>query len=219
MPTLTATTIVLADDHVVVRQGFRMLLEQEHDFKLVGEASDGMEAVQLVEQHKPRVLILDLMLPRLHGLEVAKQVHHGHPETKIIILSMHSEEPYVVEALRNGASGYVLKDSSVDELVEAIRQVLAGRRYLSPVLAERAYTGYVERPGESTQDIYDSLTSRERLVLQLAAEGLSSPQVAQKLFISPRTAETHRSNLMRKLGLTSQTDLVRFAIRKGIIEA
>ena len=219
MPTLTATTIVLADDHVVVRQGFRMLLEQEHDFKLVGEASDGLEAVQLVERHKPRVLILDLMLPRLHGLEVAKQVHHSHPETKIIILSMHSEEPYVVEALRNGASGYVLKDSSVDELVEAIRQVLAGRRYLSPVLAERAYTGYVEHPGESTQDIYDSLTNRERLVLQLAAEGLSSPQVAQKLFISPRTAETHRSNLMRKLGLTSQTDLVRFAIRKGIIEA
>lgn len=219
MPTLSATTIVLAEDHVVVRQGIRLLLEQEQDFKLVGEASDGLEAVELVEKHKPRVLILDLMIPRLHGLEVAKQVHHSHPETKIVILSMHADEPYVMEALRNGASGYVLKDASVDELVAAIRQVLSGRRYLSPVLAERAITGYVVHPGETAVDIYDSLTNRERLVLQLAAEGFSNPEIAKKLFISPRTAETHRANLMRKLGLSSQTDLVRFAIRKGIIEA
>lgn len=219
MSTLHPITLILADDHVVVRQGFRLLLEQEVDFKLVAEASDGLEAVEMVAKHCPRVLILDLMLPRLHGLEVARRVHREHPETKVVILSMHSEEPYVLEALRNGVSGYVLKDASVDELVGAIRQVLSGRRYLSPVLADLAFKGWVEHPGESAQDVYDNLTNRERVVLQLAAEGLTSPQIAEKLFISPRTAETHRANLMRKLGLSSQTDLVRFAIRKGIIDA
>lgn len=212
-------TIMLADDHVVVRQGLRLLLEQQPDFKLVGEAADGLEALQLVERLSPKVLVLDLMIPRLHGLEVTRQAHRDFPGTRILILSMHADEPYVMEALRNGAQGYVLKDGSADELVQAIRQAAAGRRYLSPVLAERAFTGYVEHPGESSLDVYDTLTSRERLVLQLAAEGFTSTEVAQKLFISPRTAETHRANLMRKLGLTSQTDLVRFAIRKGIIAA
>lgn len=219
MAVLTPITLVLADDHVVVRQGLRLLLEQQEDFKLLAEAADGLEAVQLVGKHNPKVLVLDLMIPRLHGLEVARQVKRDYPGTKILILSMHADEPYVMEALRNGAIGYVLKDGSADELVQAIRSAAAGRRYLSPVLAERAITGYMEHPGETKLDVYDTLTSRERLVLQLAAEGFTSPEVAKKLFISPRTAETHRANLMRKLGLTSQTDLVRFAIRKGIINA
>ena len=212
-------TIVLAEDHHLVRQGLKLLLAAEKDFHLVGEAGDGLEAVQLVEKLRPRVLVLDLMIPRLHGLEVTRAVRRDHPDTKVIILSMHADEPYVVEALRNGASGYVLKDATGADLVRAIKDVCAGRRYLSPVLAERALTGYVERPGESDLDVYDTLTSRERLVLQLAAEGSSNPAIAKKLFISPRTAETHRANLMRKLGLRSQTDLVRFAIRKGIITA
>jgi DNA-binding NarL/FixJ family response regulator len=165
------------------------------------------------------VLLLDLMIPRLHGLEVARQVHRDSPDTKVVILSMHADEPYVMEALRNGASGYVLKDCTAGDLVQAVRTVVAGRRYLSPALAERALTGYVEHPGESELDIYETLTNRERLVLQLAAEGKTSAEIATALFISPRTAETHRANLMRKLGLRSQTDLVRFAIRRGIIAA
>ncbi|HXI53517.1 MAG TPA: response regulator transcription factor, partial [Candidatus Saccharimonadales bacterium] len=182
-----------------------------------GEAADGLEAVQLAEKKKPSVLLLDLMIPRLHGLEVTRQVHKESPATKIVILSMHADEPYVMEALRNGASGYVLKDCTAADLVQAVRTVVAGRRYLSPVLAERALTGYVEHPGESELDVYDTLTNRERLVLQLAAEGKTSAEIATALFISPRTAETHRANLMRKLGLRSQTDLVRFAIRRGIL--
>ena len=212
-------TLVLAEDHHLVRQGLKLLLEAEKTFQLVGEAGDGLEAVRLVEKRRPNILVLDLMIPRLHGLEVTRVVRREHPETKVIILSMHADEPYVMEALRNGASGYVLKDATGADLVQAVKDVRAGRRYLSPVLAERAYTGYVERPGESELDVYETLTNRERLVLQLAAEGSSNPAIAKKLFISPRTAETHRANLMRKLGLRSQTDLVRFAIRKGIITA
>jgi len=212
-------TLVLAEDHHLVRQGLKLLLEAEKTFQLVGEAGDGLEAVRLVEKRRPNILVLDLMIPRLHGLEVTRVVRREHPETKVIILSMHADEPYVMEALRNGASGYVLKDATGADLVQAVKDVWAGRRYLSPVLAERAYTGYVERPGESDLDVYETLTNRERLVLQLAAEGSSNPVIAKKLFISPRTAETHRANLMRKLGLRSQTDLVRFAIRKGIITA
>jgi two-component system, NarL family, response regulator NreC len=213
------TTIALAEDHHVVRQGFRLVLAAQADFKLVGEAADGLEAVQLVQKTKPDVLLLDLMIPRLHGLEVTRQVRKENPNTRVIILSMHADEPYVMEALRNGASGYVLKDCTSADLVEAVRTVAAGRRYLSPILAERALTGYVEHPGESELDVYETLTNRERLVLQLAAEGKTSGEIATALFISPRTAETHRANLMRKLNLRSQTDLVRFAIRRGIIAA
>jgi DNA-binding NarL/FixJ family response regulator len=212
-------TVALAEDHHLVRQGFKLVLAAESDMKLVGEAADGLAAVELVEKQKPNVLLLDLMIPRLHGLEVIRRVHKEHPETRVIVLSMHADEPYVMEALRNGASGYVLKDCTGGDLVQAVRAVAAGRRYLSPMLAERAITGYVERPGESDLDVYETLTNRERLVLQLAAEGKTSAEIATALFISPRTAETHRANLMRKLSLRSQTDLVRFAIRRGIISA
>jgi len=212
-------TVALAEDHHLVRQGFKLVLTAESDMKLVGEAADGLAAVELVEKQKPNVLLLDLMIPRLHGLEVIRRVHKEHPETRVIVLSMHADEPYVMEALRNGASGYVLKDCTGGDLVQAVRAVAAGRRYLSPMLAERAITGYVERPGESDLDVYETLTNRERLVLQLAAEGKTSAEIATALFISPRTAETHRANLMRKLSLRSQTDLVRFAIRRGIISA
>ena len=212
-------TIGLAEDHHLVRQGFKLVLTAEQDFKLVGEAADGLEAVKLVETKKPSVLLLDLMIPRLHGLEVVRQLKGEQSQTKVVILSMHADEPYVMEALRNGACGYVLKDCTAADLVQAVRTVAAGRRYLSPVLAERALTGYVEHPGASDLDVYETLTNRERLVFQLAAEGKTSAEIAAALFISPRTAETHRANLMRKLSLRSQTDLVRFAIRRGIISA
>lgn len=212
-------SIILAEDHVIVRKGLRLVLERESDFQLLGEASDGLEAVTLVTKLQPNLLLLDLMLPRLHGLEVTRQVQKECPKTKIIILSMHDDEPYVMEALRYGAAGYLLKDCTPKELVHAIREVAAGRHYLTPQLAERAITGYVQRPGQSTEDVMTTLTKRERMVLQLAAEGLTSAEIAKKLFISPRTAETHRANIMRKLELRSQTDLVKFAIRKGIISA
>ena len=212
-------TIVLVEDHTIVRQGFKLVLAADKELKLVGEANDGLEAVRLVGQTQPNVLILDLMIPRLHGLEVIRQVRAANPETRIIVLSMHADEPYVVEALRSGALGYVLKDCTSADLVKAVRDVHAGRRYLSPAIADMALNAFIARPGEQELDVFDTLTNRERLVLQLAAEGNSSTEIGARLFISPRTAETHRTNLMRKLSLRSQTDLVRYAIRKKLISA
>ena len=210
-------TLLLADDHHVVRQGLRALLEAEPDFRVVGEASDGLEVPDLVERLQPRVLIVDLMMPGLNGLEVTRQVSKRSPQTRVLILSMHSNEAYVLEALRNGAAAYVLKDSSATDLVHAVREVAAGRRYLSPPLSERALDTYRQRAKEATLDIYETLTTREREVLHLAAEGHSGPEIASRLSISHRTVETHRANLMRKLGLQTQTDLVRYALRRGII--
>jgi DNA-binding NarL/FixJ family response regulator len=213
------TTIVLAEDHHIVRQGLKSMLAEVKSFRLLGEAGDGITAVELVVKHQPNVLVLDLMIPRLHGLEVVRRLSQEQSATRILVLSMNAEEPYVVEALRSGALGYVLKDCATSNLVEAIQTVARGKRYLSPALAERAVDALFQDRGKPGLDPYDTLTERERLVLQLAAEGQGNPDVAQKLFISPRTAESHRANLMRKLGLRSQTDLVRYAIRKKIISA
>jgi len=216
---MTPVTIVLADDHHVVRQGLRAVLEAEPLFSILGEAGDGLEAVVLVAKIKPQVLIVDLMMPGLTGLEVTRRVRKESPDTQVVVLSMHQSEPYVLEALRNGAAAYVLKNSQSAHLVQAVREAAAGRRYLSPTLSERAIAAYANRTEADAgpTDAYDTLTSREREVLHLAAEGNSHREIARRLSISPRTAEVHRANLMRKLDLHNQTDLVRYAIRRGII--
>jgi len=211
------TAIVLADDHHVVRQGLRGLLEAEPDFSIAGEAADGLQAVDLVDRVKPDVLVIDLMMPGLSGLDVTRQVRQRSPRTHIVILSMHSNEAYVLEALRNGAAAYVLKDSTAADLVHAVREVVAGRRYLSPPLSERAIETYTEKAKSTLMDPYETLTTREREVLHLAAEGYTNTAIGDRLSISPRTVETHRANLMRKLGLQTQTDLVRYALRRGIV--
>jgi two-component system response regulator NreC len=211
------TSIFLADDHQVVRQGLRALLEAEPDFRLIGEAGDGLETAQLVENLEPDVLIIDLMMPNLNGLEVTRQVSQRSPRTHVVILSMHANEAYVLEALRNGAAGYVLKDSSAADLVKAVREVVAGRRYLSPPLSERAIEAYLHKAQAAELDPYETLTTREREVLHLAVEGYSNAEIAAHLSISPRTAETHRANMMRKLDLRTQTDLIRYALRRGIL--
>jgi len=212
-----STTIVLADDHHVVRQGLRALLEVEQDLKVIGEAGDGLEAVDCVEELGPKVLVLDLMMPGLNGLDVLKQIKKRSPSTQIVILSMYANEAYVLEALSNGASAYVLKDSSSADLVLAVREAAAGRRYLSPPLSARAIEAYQEKAKATTLDRYDTLTAREREVLHLAAEGRTNIEIATRLGISSRTAETHRSNLMHKLELHTQADLIRFALRRGLI--
>ena len=211
------TTILLADDHRIVRQGLRALLEAEPDFSLVGETGDGLEAIQLAERLQPDVIVLDLMMPGINGLEATRQISDNCPQTRVVILSMHADEAYVLEALRNGASGYVLKDSSADDLVRAVREVEAGRRYLSPPLSERAIEAYTRKAEETSLDPYEKLTNREREVLHLTAEGHSSTEIAERLSISSRTVETHRANMMRKLDLRSQTDLIRYALKRGII--
>jgi len=214
---MRTTTIVLADDHQVVRHGLRSLLEAEPDFSVVGETGDGLEAAQLVERLQPDVLVLDLMMPGLNGLEVTRQVSQRSPRTRVVILSMHASEAHVLEALRSGAAAYVLKESTSAELVRAVREAVAGRRYLSSPLSERAIEAYMQKAESAELDPYEMLTAREREVLHLVVQGHTSAEIADRLFISRRTVETHRANLMRKLGLRTHTDLIRYALQRGIL--
>jgi DNA-binding NarL/FixJ family response regulator len=210
-------TVLLADDHPIVRQGMRRLLEAETDLTVVAEAADGLETVQLVEKLKPSVLVVDMMMPGLNGLEVLRQVKKRCPTTFSIVLSMQSADAYVVEALKAGAAGYILKESGPGELVHAVRQVIQGQRFLSPKLSERLINAYIRTSDETVLDPYETLTDREREVLQMASEGLTTPEIARRLSISPRTAELHRGRMMNKLGLRNQTDLVRYALKRGIL--
>jgi two-component system, NarL family, response regulator NreC len=209
------TTIVLADDHPIVRQGMRGLLESEPGFVVIGEAGDGREAVELVERLQPDVAILDLMMPELNGLEVARRALRLSPRTRVVILSMYSDEPHVLEALRAGAMAYVLKGTSTETLIFALREAMAGRRYLSPPLSDRAVEVYLAQIGTAARptDRYELLTAREREVLELVARGASYAEIADKLTISPRTAETHRTNLMRKLDLKTTADITLYAVQ------
>jgi two-component system, NarL family, response regulator NreC len=209
--------IILADDHQVVRKGLKALLSVETDFNIVAEAGDGLETMRLVEQWQPDILILDLMMSGINGLEVTRQLTKKGLKTGIVILSMHSNEAYVLEALRSGAKAYIIKESPPEELVHAIREVAAGRRYLSTPLTERAIDAYTQRIEVKSVDPYDHLTEREREILQLSAEGCTNAEIASRLFISPRTVETHRTNLMRKLNLHNHTQLIQFAIQHDIL--
>jgi len=214
-----STSILLADDHHLVRQGLRALLAAEPDFHLVGEAADAREVVDLSERLRPDVLVLDLLMPGINGLSALRQVVKCAPKTRVIILSMCSSEAYVSEALQEGAAGYVLKSSRADELILAVREVAAGRSFLSPPLSEKIVEGYLKSRNGAVLDPYDTLTTREREVLYLVAGGLSNAEIADKLFVSPRTVETHRANLMRKLNLHNHAELIRYAIRRGILPA
>jgi DNA-binding NarL/FixJ family response regulator len=212
-----STTIVLVDDHHVVREALRKMLEGEKEFHVIGEAGDGLEALKVAEQCKPDILVCDLMMNGMNGLEVTRQLTKRFPKTKVVILSMYGNDGYVHEAMRAGAKGYVLKDSTSTELVRAIREAASGRRYLSPPLSDRAIDAYLQKTEETVLDPYDTLTTREREVLHLAAQGNTNTEIAAKLFISRRTVEVHRASMMQKLGLHVQTDLIRYAIQRGIL--
>jgi len=211
-------TLVVADDHAIVREGLRAVLEMDGRFKLVGEAADGRETIRLVEEFHPDVLVLDLMMPPgPNGLEVTRQVLRRSPRTRVVVLSMHANEAYVLAALRAGALGYVLKDSGASELIEAIRAAAVGKRYFSAPISEQALQVYMRKAEESTLDPYHTLTAREQEVLVLTAEGHSGAEIARQLHISPRTVESHRANLMRKLGVRNQKELVRYAVQRGVL--
>jgi two-component system response regulator NreC len=199
-------------------KGIRALLEATPDLHVIAEVADGLQAVDVAEDQQPDILIVDMMMPGLNGLDVIKQVTRRSPNTRIIVLSMQTDETYVLGALKHGADGYVLKESSAEHLVTAIHTVLEGNRYLSEPLTERAIDAYIDQASQQqTEDPYEQLTPREREVLHLAAESYTNPQIAERLSISPRTAENHRANVMRKLHLKNQTDLIRYAIKRGII--
>jgi two-component system response regulator NreC len=213
------TNIVIVDDHAVVRQSLQKLIELESDFKVVGEAGDGLEAIHIVEQLQPDIVVIDLMLVGMNGIEVTRQVTKHSPKTAVVILSMYGNDGYVYEALRAGAKAYVLKESTSDQLVKAIREAAVGHRYLSPPLSERSIENYAKKAESSVGALHDTLTNREREVLYMAAQGLTNVEIANQLFISRRTVEVHRSSMMQKLGLSTQTDLIRYALQHGILPA
>jgi len=206
-------TIVIVDDHEIVRDGLRMLLEKQKDFRVVGEAAEGVSSVRLIEKLKPRILLLDLVMPGFDGLEVMRHVRMRSPKTSVLILSMHCAEEKIAAAMVAGASGYILKASISAEIIPAIRKVISGRTYISPSISNEILQSCIQHSKEKPFDRIESLTTREREVLSLAVEGRPSSEIGRLLFISPRTVEIHRANLMKKLGCRNRTELVRYAIK------
>jgi two-component system response regulator NreC len=210
--------ILLADDHAVMRTGLRLVLERQADFEVIGEASDGREAVALTEQHHPEVVVMDVTMPNLNGIEAARQISTANPQTGIVMLSMHSDEAYVLRALKAGAKGYLLKESAESDLISAIRAVSAGKAFFSPAVSRMLVEDYVRQlQDREIEDSYELLTTREREVLQLIAEGRSNKEIANILNLSLYTVETHRGNLMEKLNLHTVPELILYAVRKGVI--
>lgn len=211
--------ILLADDHTILRQSLQTRLDAEPDFVLVGDAKDGLEALEEMERLRPDVLVLDIGMPGLNGIEVLERVRQRFPRTRVVVLSMYQDQSYVVQAFQNGAAAYVVKSADAKDLVHAVREVMAGRRYLSPPFTERHLEEYMKKAANGDTDPYALLTRREREVLQLVVEGFTNPQIARRLFIDTRTVETHRAHVMEKLGLRNLAELVRFAVQRGLLDA
>lgn len=210
--------MLLADDHQLMRSGVRLMLAQEADLAVVGEACDGREAVALAKSLKPEVVVMDIGMPNLNGIEAARQMTEENPQLAIVMVSMHSDESYVLRALKAGARGYLLKDSAEADLIKAVHAVAGGKSFFSPAVSKLLLDDYVRKLKRAgTEDAYDLLTPREREVLQLIAEGKSNKDMANLLDLSVYTVESHRANLMEKLNLKGLPELILYAVRKGII--
>ncbi len=210
--------IVIAEDYTILREGLRSLLSSSPEFEIVGEAEDGRKAIEWVQKTKPDLILMDLSMPRMNGMEAIREIKRGSKETKILVLTMHRTEEYIVATLKAGADGYVLKDATHSELIMAIRNVLGGRRYISPAISEQVIEGYLE--GKKTSKpltTWETLTQREREILKLIAEGHRNKKIADYLCISVKTVEKHRANLMNKLNLHSISALTALALEKGLI--
>jgi DNA-binding NarL/FixJ family response regulator len=215
---VSAVRVLLADDHGIVRRGLHYLLERSPGFEVVGEAADGREAVRLTDELNPEVVVMDIAMPNLNGIDATAQIVRKHPETGVIILSMHSDESYLVRALSAGAKGYLLKDSADLDLIRALTLVSQGKSFFSPAVAKVMLDDYVRHlAARGVVDRYDSLSEREREIFQLVAEGRSNKEIADLLFVSPNTIETHRAHIMEKLDVHSAVELVLYAVRRGLI--
>ena len=210
------STIVIAEDHTILREGLRSLLSSEPELRVVGEAKDGREAIRRVEQLEPDLILMDLSMPRMNGVEAIREIKNRIPETGVLALTVHKAEEFVLEVLQAGADGYVLKDASSEELLMAIRSVLGGQRYLSPAVSQLVIEGYLA--GRKTYESpWDTLTKREREILKLIAEGHKNKEIADYLCISVKTVEKHRANLMKKLDLHSAAALTAYAMERGLV--
>jgi DNA-binding NarL/FixJ family response regulator len=208
--------LVIADNHTLVRAGFRSLVEDLAGVEVVGEAENGREALRLVASLSPHLVLMDIAMPELNGLEATARIAHDFPRVRVLIVSMHANEEYVYQALRAGAAGYLLKDSGTEELELAIRAIARGETYLSPAVSKYVVTDYVRRLGEESSPL-DQITPRQREILQLIAEGKSTKEIAEILYISTKTVETHRTQLMDRLDIHDIAGLVRYAIRVGLV--
>lgn len=209
--------IVIAEDHTILREGLRMLLSSNPDLTVAGEAEDGLAAVRSAESLKPDLMLMDLSMPRMNGMGAIQEIKRSCPETKILVLTVHKTEEYILAALKAGADGYVLKDATHNELMLAIECVLSGKAYLSPGISEKVIEGYLEgRKTLKPTTAWDTLTQREREILKMVAEGYKNKDIADCLCISAKTVEKHRANLMRKLDLHSASALTAFAVEKGL---
>lgn len=215
---MSSVRIVIADDHTILRKGLQLLLEREPEFKVVGEAGHGREAIDSVARLNPDIVIMDIGMPLLNGIEATKRINASHPNVAVIILSVHSDESYILRALKAGARGYLLKDSAETDLIQAIHAVVAGKAYFSPVVSKILADDYLRQVSlQGAEDAYDLLTPRERELLQLIAELKPTREIAELMGVSSHTVDTHRGNLMQKLNLHSIPELILYAVRKGII--
>ena len=214
---MSVISVLVADDHGIVREGLRRLLDSESDLSVAAEAADGRQVLEEVERHRPDVVVLDITMPRLGGLETLERLRAKQPQVKVILLSVHSDPPFIQSAISLGADGYVLKNGRAAEIVTAIRAVVKGGSYFSPLVA-REIVEQLRSPRSAGSEPFSILSAREREVLHLIAEGLSAKEIAADLKISSKTVEAHRTSLMRKVGVRKATELVRYAVRHGLIE-
>lgn len=215
----TKSRVIIAEDHTILREGLRALLSAEPDFEVVGEAEDGQEAIRMVEKLSPNLILMDLSMPRMNGLDAIREIKKKSDGTKILVLTVHKTDEYILATLQAGADGYILKDSTHAELGMAIRTVLGGKFYLSPGISEKIIEGYLagNKPSKSSTTPWEALTARERGILKLIAEGYKNKDIAEYLCISVKTVEKHRANLMQKLDLHSVSALTALAIEKGLV--
>jgi two-component system response regulator NreC len=210
--------IVIAEDHTILREGLRSLLSSNPNFEIVGEAEDGREAIRCAEKFKPDLILTDLSMPRMNGMEAIKEIKRESPATKVLVLTVHKAEEYILATFRAGADGYILKDSTHSELVMAVKKVLSGTHYISPEISEKVIVGYLEgKKSLKSRTSWETLTQREREILKLIAEGYKNKEIADDLCISVKTVEKHRANLMEKLDLHNIQALTTFAIERGLV--
>jgi len=210
--------VLIADDHTILRQGIKALLDNQAEIEVIGEAKDGREALTLIERLLPDVILMDIAMPGLNGLEATRRIKKKFPKIKVLVLTMYTNEEYVFQILNAGANGYLVKETAFQDLISAIRAVYRDEAFMSPSISKKVINRYMQRVRETNNTTGDILTTREREILQLIAEGSSSKKIAEALFISPKTVETHRTHIMDKLNIHNRTDLVKYAIRTGIVD-
>lgn len=212
------TKIVIAEDQTLVREGLKALLDGDGRYEVVGEAADGVEAIRAVGRHTPDLLLLDLSMPKMSGISAISEIKRQNPDTRILVITFHTADEYILEVFKAGAEGYCLKNATHEELLLAVESVMAGKRYISPEVSEKVLEGYIEgRRTIKTESAWDTLTPREKEVLKLVGEGHTSPEIGEILCISPKTVDKHRANIMNKLELHSAPELTAYAIRKGLV--